>query len=51
MVNQFYTGGLLIVKTSGKKVRVPRDIDSLSFEILKIINNQILALSFIACAY
>ncbi|GHA81203.1 hypothetical protein GCM10007389_39590 [Pontibacter akesuensis] len=43
MVNQFYAGVLLIVKTSGKKIIVYQDIDALRFEIRKIIEFQILA--------
>jgi hypothetical protein len=48
MVDQFYTGGLFIVKTSGKKVTVYKDIDSLVLEILKIIEYQILTRIIIA---
>ena len=49
MVDQFYTGVFLIVKTSGKKVTVNEDIDALRLEILKIIEFQILARSIIEC--
>src|SRR5699024_4092946 len=37
MVNQFYSGVLFIIKTSGKKVVVHKDVDPLRLEILKII--------------
>jgi len=42
MMNQFYSGVLLIVETSGKLVTVYQDIDTLPLEILKLIEFQIL---------
>ena len=49
MVYQLNTGGLFIVKPPGKKVTVHKDIDALRLEILKIIEDQFLAQTMIAC--
>ena len=51
MVNQFYSGILLIIESPGKKITVHKQVHTLRFEILKLIEFQILARNKIECCH
>jgi hypothetical protein len=48
-MNQFDAGGFFIVKPSGKQVAVHQNVHALRFEILQIIEFQLLPRSLLKC--